>query len=69
MATLYRTKEGDVLDAICFTFYHNELHLPAVLEVNPGLAEQPELLPMGIEIYLPDLATPSRTRYETRVWD
>lgn len=53
---VYRTKDGDVLDAICMEFYANDVvPLPIVYNANPGLADIGPVLPAGIDIILPDL--------------
>lgn len=64
----YRTKEGDVLDALCFEFYGDESHFDDVLDANPGLERQPELLPMGILITFPAKKKVSRSVSEVRLW-
>ena len=38
MSTLYRTIDGDMLDAICKARLGSEAHAPAVRDANPGLA-------------------------------
>jgi len=67
--TPYLTKQGDVLDAICYQFYGNETQLVAVLNNNPHLADQPVLLPMGITIVFPDAIEKSVVVEAIRLWD
>ena len=75
----YRTKDGDVLDALCHKHYGREAGRPvrgtqtgaveAVLEANPGLADQGPILPAGLLIILPDLPEPVPHRQPLRLWD
>ncbi|MDF7673554.1 tail protein X [Acetobacteraceae bacterium ESL0709] len=52
----YRTQDGDVLDGIIHSAYGvcTDSMLRAVLEANPGLADQGALLPAGLLVRLPD---------------
>lgn len=66
---LYRTKEGDMLDAICLAFYgHSQGYLEAVLDSNPRLADLGPVLPSGIEIVLPAFPTITRSSDQVRLW-
>ena len=68
--THYRTKEGDVIDAVCRRFYGREAGaVEAVLEANPGLAELGPVLPAGTVIQLPDLPRPLETIETVKLWD
>ncbi|MGO0653139.1 tail protein X [Citrobacter freundii] len=61
MPTIYQTRDGDVLDAICAVHYGTENlsdSVTKVLEANQGLAEQGAMYPSGLYITLPDLVTP-----------
>ncbi|MCW7553640.1 tail protein X [Endozoicomonas gorgoniicola] len=52
----YTTVDGDMLDAICFRHYGNlNGTVERVLNANPGLCEQPAVLPAGLVIELPVL--------------
>lgn len=54
--TRYVTAQGEMLDAICKRHYGCERGATeAVLAANPGLAARGPVLPMGLEIVLPDL--------------
>lgn len=61
----YRSKDGDVLDAIVFGHYGdtNTGRVEAVLAANPGLASLGKVLPAGIVVVLPALeeAVPAGT--------
>lgn len=61
--TPYRTKQGDMVDAIAARFYGTEHRgtTEAILAANPGLADRGEKLPEGVTIQLPALA-PARPR-------
>lgn len=69
MSQRYRTKEGDVLDRVCWKHYGAQAGaVEAVLEANTNLAEHGEVLPAGLEITLPDLVLPE-TEKLIRLWD
>ena len=56
MATMCRTVDGDLLDAISYAHYrHLNGCLEAVLDTNPGLADEPQPFRAGVVIRLPDL--------------
>lgn len=55
----YRTKDGDMVDAICHRHYGRTAGVvEAVLESNPGLADEGPVLAAGVAILLPDLPDP-----------
>ncbi|HBE9114809.1 TPA: tail protein X [Citrobacter werkmanii] len=61
MPTIYQTRDGDVLDAICAVHYGTENlsdSVTQVLEANQGLADKGAMYPSGLYITLPDLVTP-----------
>lgn len=69
MATVYHTKDGDVLDLICHRHYGDEHGTTeAVLAANPGLADQPVVLPLGLDIILPDLVAAETVTEYVRLW-
>lgn len=60
MSVVYRTKQGDVLDAVVFKYYEGQAGaLEQVLEANRGLAKYGTVLPAGLAVVLPDLPKPS----------
>lgn len=60
MATLYRTRDGDVLDLICWLHYgRRDGAAEAVLDANPGLADLGPIYTTGTLITLPDLDAPA----------
>lgn len=64
---LYRTLQGDMLDAICRAELGAEAHVPVVLDLNPGLAGLGPVYPAGLLITLPDrIAAPRVT--QVRLW-
>jgi len=67
--TQYRTKQGDMVDAICYKFYGRESAAVDVLKSNPGLADKGAVLPAGILINLPPLAAPATPSNTVRLWD
>lgn len=69
--TTYRTRDGDMLDAICWRHYGSESAVPAALEANRELAGYGPVLPAGVLIELPALAE-SDTLSDVptvRLWD
>lgn len=69
MSEHYRTKQGDVLDQLCYERYGNEHQVVSVLDANPGLADYPPTLPMGVSIYFPTIEKPSRRVELVRLWN
>lgn len=67
----YRCKQGDVLDAICYAHYGTEHGTTEmVLNANPGLADYPVHLPMGLVIRLPVVQVASQPVAQTvSLWD
>jgi phage tail protein X len=68
MTLVYRTKDGDRLDQICYQHYKRVDVLQAVLDANRGLAALGPVYPSGVRILLPDI-TPPATRTIVRLWD
>jgi len=64
---IYRTRQGDMLDAICWKHYGNEDMVEQVHDANPGLAELGPILPMGREIVLPEISVQT-VRKPIRLW-
>jgi phage tail protein X len=61
------SKDGDMLDALCWRHYGRQDLVPAVLEANPHLAGLSPVLTAGVVIVLPDLSEPSTTP-SIRIW-
>ena len=66
-AVRYLTRDGDMLDWICWRHYGRSNTLEVVLAANPGLAERGPVLPAGIELTLPDIPPPA-PRHILRIW-
>ena len=68
-AAFYRSKDGDVVDAIAWAHYgrQDEGVVEAVLEANPGLADLGPILDAGVRIKLPALPDPA-PRQGVRLW-
>jgi phage tail protein X len=62
----YTTKEGDVLDWICWKHYGTTSVLEDVLAVNPTLTD--EKLPAGVVVKLPYIASIPGKHGEIRLW-
>lgn len=67
MSEVYRTLDGDMLDAICKTRLGSEVHVPTVLAANPGLAARGPVYPAGVPITLPSIAEPVAAG-QIRLW-
>ena len=67
----YVTKQGDVLDALCWQHYgRSEGVTELVLNANPGLADLGSEIPMGTVIELPDIPDSSNQAINpVRLWD
>ncbi len=55
MVMTYQTREGDMVDDICWRYYERVDVVIDVLDANPGLAEYGAILPKGIMILLPEI--------------
>jgi phage tail protein X len=62
----YQTKEGDVLDWICWKHYGTTAVLEQVLAANPNLTD--EKLSAGVEVKLPYIASIRNKKQEIRLW-
>ncbi|WP_455480076.1 tail protein X [Bartonella sp. B23] len=70
MSHLYITKDGDMVDAICWKYYpkgQQALAVERVYAANAGLADYGTMLPAGITIVLPSLLYPKATPV-IRIW-
>ncbi len=64
----YATKDGDVLDAICWKYYGSTTGVvEKVLEANRHLAELGAIFSAGVKIVLPDL-TPEEETESVKLW-
>ena len=64
----YTTKDGDVLDEICWKYYGSTSGtVEKVLEANRHLAELGSIFAAGIKIILPDLAQEEETE-SVKLW-
>ena len=65
----YRTKDGDMLDAICYRYYGSQSGaVELVLAANQNLSRQSEQLPAGVIITLPDLPSQTKDITPIRLW-
>jgi phage tail protein X len=73
MARTHITKDGDMLDLICYRNYAGVQSgaVEAVLEANYrlGLADYGPMLPRGIKIVLPDLPSTLSKTPLVKLWD
>ena len=63
----YITKDGDVLDKICWAHYGTLACLEKLLEYNYKVAEYGAVLPRGLEIKLPAFELTTEKRIQ--LWD
>jgi phage tail protein X len=63
----YITKEGDVLDWICWKHYGTTAVLEIVLAANPDITDCK--LPAGVEIKLPFIGSIAKKNGEIKLWD
>lgn len=73
MARTYVTKDGDMLDLICFKHYAGRQSgvVEAVIAANYGtpLLSAGAVLPRGLAIKLPDLPTALSQQPTVKLWD
>ena len=66
----YRTRQGDVLDAICHAYYGSKSYsVEAVYRANPGLAALGPVYAAGVIIELPDTALIRPETQSISLWD
>ena len=58
----YTTRQGDMLDAICYKYYKSTDFTTLVLEYNRELASYGPILPAGVVIQLPEIEKPAKKR-------
>lgn len=70
MSQFYRTRTGDMIDAICFHFYDGVQAgaVELVYEANRGLALNGPILPSGLILELPDLPEAEAVK-TVKLWD
>jgi len=70
MTTVYSSREGDTVDVIAWRYYGRQdaRTVEQVLEANRHLADYGPQLPGGIDVVLPDIATPGKVQ-GVRLWD
>lgn len=65
----YRTKDGEMMDAICFRYYGRSSGVvELVLAANQNLSRRAEQLPAGLVISLPDLPVQTNDVTPLRLW-
>lgn len=67
--TKYRTKTGDMIDAICHRYYGSQSGaVERVYEANRSLADYGPVLPSGLVIELPEIPV-ALTVKAVKLWD
>lgn len=70
MATIYTTRQNEMIDSICRRVFGDESgYVERVYDANPGLAELPMVLPTGTLIVLPDLPQAAAVVPVVSLWD
>ena len=65
----YTTKDGDVLDDICYIYYgHLTGTVEKVMQANYRLSQYGPILPAGIKIILPEIKIKS-SKDIVRMWE
>ena len=68
MSQTYRTRQGDVVDALVYKYYQGqEGTLEQVLNANPGLAAKGDVLPAGVTIVFPEVPKP-KSKESITLW-
>jgi phage tail protein X len=69
-ARSYVTKDGDMIDYICWKQYNGQMTgtVEAVFNANPILEDMGPILPAGILLTLPDAPTPSPVQPSIYLW-
>lgn len=64
------TQQGDTVDLLCWRhFGRTDKVVEAVLELNPGLADHGEILPLGLIVELPEAPKDQPTATTIRLWE
>ncbi|WP_425063186.1 tail protein X [Pyruvatibacter mobilis] len=70
MSATYLTRDGDMIDAICFGHYGRSIGVvEVVLEANPKLADLGSRYDAGVLITLPDIEDGEPETAQVRLWD
>lgn len=70
MAKTIHALQNDTVDAICWREYGRSSGVvEKVLEANSKLAELGPFLPMGTEVFLPDIETSQQIKQTIQLWD
>lgn len=70
MATIYTTKQGEMVDAICQRHYGRTKDVTeAVLATNPGLAAMGPVLPFATRVTLPDVTEQTKRKPLVGLYD
>ena len=70
MPVALRTNQNDTVDALCWRHYGRTAGVTeAVLEANPGLADQGPILPQGFVVNMPEAPASAPQRQMVNLWD
>lgn len=70
MATVYTTKQKEIVDLICYRHYGRTREVTElVLAANPGLAAHGPILPFATKVVLPAITEQTRRRPLVSLYD
>jgi phage tail protein X len=70
MAISIRAQQNDTVDALCWRHYGRTAGVTeAVLETNPGLADNGPTLPKGLLVQMPEAHSAAPQRQLVNLWD
>jgi nucleoid-associated protein YgaU len=60
-ARRHTVKRGDTLFSLARWYYGDSEKFGVIYQANRGLLHEPDPLPVGVELFIPDLSTPEQT--------
>lgn len=70
MTVTVRAHQNDTVDNLCWRYYGRTAGVTeAVLEANPGLADNGPILPQGLIVNMPEAQTSAPQRQMVHLWD
>lgn len=65
-----RAHQNDTVDNLCWRYYGRTAGVTeAVLEANPGLADNGPILPQGLIVNMPEAQTSAPQRQMVNLWE
>ena len=70
MPVTIRANQNETVDALCWRYYGRTAGVTeAVLQANPGLADNGPVLPHGLPVNMPEAHTSAPQRQMVNLWD